>query len=407
MEIELRKELTKMSKKERESIVIAAVARDHGVSRTTVYNHIKSLGVKKERKKRKSVLDEYKTLIDLKNDGAHSAESIFRYLKKNTNYGGSYALVRDYIRESNKDKKKIIEAFVFKIYNTPGLVFQVDWKERKTLRTKDGEVTTYDVFSMASPFSLNRYYEFVLEKKIDTLIRCITNALIFFGGVPETIIFDNMKTVVQSINYFDNTKTFTDAMINFAHNFGFKIHACAPGKGNQKATVETGNKILDDIDLYDNELNNKYEIIELVKHLQEVANKDRDEKFGLERSVLQPLPSQAVIEQFLKLPGKRKVDTRSLVTFDKQQYMVSPKFVGEDVHVYIRDGKVEIEHLGTLIESYEYSGNLYNVRKEYIKEIIQQEKYYRMHQNIENWTDFYYNQFVTDIEFSPELSVGE
>lgn len=91
---------------------------------------------------------------------------------------------------------------------------------------------------------------------------------------------------------------------------------------------------------YNNELENKWEVIDLVKNLQNIANKDRDERFLKEKSKLSPLPSEKLIDKFLKLPGRRKVDEMCLITFDKCHYMISPRYVGEYVNVSVNDSHI-------------------------------------------------------------------
>ena len=45
-------------------------------------------------------------------------------------------------------------------------------------------------------YSRASYVQFVTDEKIATLIACHENCFEFFGGVPEHILYDNVKTVV-------------------------------------------------------------------------------------------------------------------------------------------------------------------------------------------------------------------
>lgn len=239
MENSLRKEIIKMSASKRDLICKSKLARKHALSRQTIYNHIDRINQIEngEVVVKKLLKDKWKWIIDEKNDGTTTAMAIYRFIVDKHEYTHSYALVRDYVRECNANRIKNKEAFIFQIYETPGVSFQVDWKESMVIKTKDGTINKFDILAVASPYSKVRYFEFCLDKKLDTLLRGLTRAFMFFGGVPESLIFDNMKTVVQSINYFDNSKVLTEGIIDFAHNFGFRIKTCAVAKGNQKATV--------------------------------------------------------------------------------------------------------------------------------------------------------------------------
>lgn len=48
----------------------------------------------------------------------------------------------------------------------------------------------------AAPFSRLLYAKFTLSQRIGSLLRCMDNALDYFGGVTTADVFDNMKTVV-------------------------------------------------------------------------------------------------------------------------------------------------------------------------------------------------------------------
>ena len=50
---------------------------------------------------------------------------------------------------------------------------------------------------MILSFSRALYVEFVHQQDLSTLLRCHLHAFEAFGGVPQRILYDNMKTVVQ------------------------------------------------------------------------------------------------------------------------------------------------------------------------------------------------------------------
>ena len=49
---------------------------------------------------------------------------------------------------------------------------------------------------MIMGYSRAKYVEFVKRCDLYSLQRCLVNAFEYFGGVPETILTDRMKTVV-------------------------------------------------------------------------------------------------------------------------------------------------------------------------------------------------------------------
>ena len=81
---------------------------------------------------------------------------------------------------------------------TPGQQAQADWSEfRGYTATVDGCERPLYAFFLILGYSRMRYVEFVTEMKTSTLIRCLENALTYFGGTPKEILFDNMPQVVN------------------------------------------------------------------------------------------------------------------------------------------------------------------------------------------------------------------
>ena len=45
-------------------------------------------------------------------------------------------------------------------------------------------------------YSRAMYVEFVTDERLETLLGCHERAFAFFGGVPESVLYDKVKTVV-------------------------------------------------------------------------------------------------------------------------------------------------------------------------------------------------------------------
>ena len=50
-------------------------------------------------------------------------------------------------------------------------------------------------FALTLCWSRTQYMEFAQRQDVETLLNCMMRALTFFGGVPRTMLTDNMKTV--------------------------------------------------------------------------------------------------------------------------------------------------------------------------------------------------------------------
>jgi transposase len=56
-----------------------------------------------------------------------------------------------------------------------------------------------EIFAMVLGYSLAMYIEFTKRCDIHSFLRCLMNALEYFGGVPNTMLTDLMKTVILGI----------------------------------------------------------------------------------------------------------------------------------------------------------------------------------------------------------------
>ena len=66
-----------------------------------------------------------------------------------------------------------------------------------------------------------RYAEFTLSEDVNTLIRCHINAFQYFGGVPEEILYDNMKTVIISKFFLFKDSRWNQVFSDFSRYYGF------------------------------------------------------------------------------------------------------------------------------------------------------------------------------------------
>jgi transposase len=78
-----------------------------------------------------------------------------------------------------------------------------------------------------------------------TLDRCHELAFLFFGGVPRTVLYDNMKTIVDTRDcYGKGQHKFHGEMYDLSKQLGFKIKLCRPYRAKTKGKVERFNSYL-------------------------------------------------------------------------------------------------------------------------------------------------------------------
>jgi transposase len=91
-------------------------------------------------------------------------------------------------------------------------------------------------FVMVLSFSRALYVEFVQQQDLSTLLRCHLHAFEAFGGVPQRILYDNMKTVV--LERSAERVVFHPRLLDFALLAGFTPKACRPYRAQSKGRVE-------------------------------------------------------------------------------------------------------------------------------------------------------------------------
>ena len=87
-----------------------------------------------------------------------------------------------------------------------------------------------------------RYVEFVTEMTTSSLIRCIENALNYFGGTPKEILFDNMPQVVNRClregHPHQLERELVPEFTSFADYYGFDIVLARIRRPQEKGKVE-------------------------------------------------------------------------------------------------------------------------------------------------------------------------
>ena len=160
----------------------------------------------------------------------HTAKRIFQRLKAEHGYGGGATIVKDYVHEQKLSAR---ETFV-PLAHPPGHA-QVDFGE--AIGVIGGVRQKIHVFYMDLPHSDAPFMKAYPAETTEAFLDGHVAAFAFFGGVPQSILYDNTKLAVAKIcgdGTRDGTRMFTALLSHylFADRFG------RPGKGNDKGKVE-------------------------------------------------------------------------------------------------------------------------------------------------------------------------
>jgi transposase len=160
----------------------------------------------------------------------HTALRIFERLRDEHGYTGGYTIVKEYVRIA---KGRLRETFV-PLVHPPGHA-QVDFGE--AIGVIGGVRQKLHVFFMDLPHSDAPFIKAYPAETTEAFLDGHVSAFAYFGGVPQSILYDNTKLAVARI-LGDGTRTRTQAFSGLVSHFLFRDRFGRPGKGNDKGKVE-------------------------------------------------------------------------------------------------------------------------------------------------------------------------
>ena len=355
---------------------ISAIAKDYGVCWSTAK---KMALCKTERKKREFKgelkLLKYQEIINNKLENYRcSAISIYGFLKEK-GYDGSYSLVSKYVKSKKGD---LLKQATIRVETTPGLQGQVDWKEKLTLKAKNGEEYTINIFLFILSYSKYKYIELTIDRRQETLLNCLVNCFEYIGGVPEEIWFDNMKTVVDKHDVNTNKVYFNQRFAEFAKDCMFKPIACKPFRPCTKGLVENLAKIMDRLNVYNEEFDTYEELKNIIKNLNDKLN--NEEKSQATNMIPNELFLQKEKEYLTKVNLNqfnrkltrevRKVTKESMIIYNGHKYSVPVNLMDELVEFEVINNILHIYYNGEEVRKHQLSSNRFIYNKDDLHGII-------------------------------------
>jgi len=153
-------------------------------------------------------------------------------------YEGSEGYLRHYIgRVRNGNRRPPI--FIPLSYE-PGEAAQVDWGEADVMM--GGEQVTVQLFVMRLMYSRRTFVMAFPGQKWECFAAGHVAAFDFFGGVPKTVVYDNLKTAVAQLT--GRERTLQPKFIGLRSHYLFESRFCTPGAGHEKGGVEHGVKFV-------------------------------------------------------------------------------------------------------------------------------------------------------------------
>ena len=275
-------------------------------------------------------------------------------------YTGGYTVLKDFLRAV---RPKTPAAFERRFETPPGKQAQVDFAFFKTAFTDEPEVERIVwLFSMVLGHSRMMWARFVARQDLQTVLRCHVAAFEAFGGVPEQILYDRMKTAVlgeaEDPGQPGKGIAYNAKLLDLAGHYGFLPKACKPYRAKTKGKVERPFRYVREDFFLGRSFRNLEDLnAQFAQWLDQVANVRRHattgrvvvEHFAEERGQLKALPA-GPFNTVLAL--ERRITREGMVSVAGNLYSVPDSTRRRTVEVQVTADGVNILEDGALIASH-------------------------------------------------------
>jgi hypothetical protein len=265
-------------------------------------------------------------------------------------YAGSEVVVRRYVHGIRPLPR---EAF-FKLETMPGEQAQVDWASFGKI-TIGSATRNLSCFVMVLGFSRALFARFVLDQTTESFVHCHVAGFEALGGVPRTILYDNLKSVV--LERVGEHVRFHPRILELAGHYHFAPKPCAPYRGNEKGKVERAIQYLRHSFFaarrYSSVADLNAQLAEWTSRVAYARPRPQDpdrrsvrDAYEQEKPRLLPLPEHRFTAEIVKAVASGKTP---YVRFDLNDYSIPSTLtrrtltlVASETHVRVLDGAAEV-----------------------------------------------------------------
>ncbi|OSA94242.1 UNVERIFIED_ORG: transposase [Clostridium botulinum] len=364
------------------------IARELGVDPRTVGKYLNGY-VKPTTRNRKSKIEAFEPIIKelLSKDSIqvfYYKRILWQYLKDNHGLDCAQSSFRRYISNhsefneyfNNRKKGHISTTSIMRYETEKGKQAQLDWKENIEFILTTGEVININVFVLILSYSRFRVYKLSLDKTQDVLLSFLDESFETFGGVPEELLTDNMKTVMDEARTNYSKGKVNKKFQQFANDYGFNVRPCIAGRPNTKAKVEAPMKLLDEIRAYNGTLD--YEGLHtLVSDLNNRINSTCHTSTGKipilhlekEKDFLSELPKEQIRNHYKIIITSVKVNRQSMISYKSNQYSVPPEYIGKKLKLQVYDDQLHVYYNTNLVTIHKIQSQKLNYQAEHYAKI--------------------------------------
>jgi len=213
-----------------QGLSISEIARRTGADRKTVRKQLQEAGPPRygPRPPRPTKLGPYTAYLQQRlQEGVFNCATLLRELRQQ-GYLGGITRLRLFVHPRRIQPREVATC---RFETTPGEQAQVDWAS-----CGHWEGHRLSAFVMTLGYSRMKYVECTLSQDLETFLTCHLHAFQVFGGVPQTLLYDNLKSVVRHRDAAGIR--FHPRFLDFAAVFGVIPRLCQPGRPETKGKVE-------------------------------------------------------------------------------------------------------------------------------------------------------------------------
>jgi len=280
----------------------------------------------------RSQCEPFRKVIEDKLELGLSRQRIYQDLRDEHGFEGSYYSVRRFVKRLGQDSPIPFR----RMECMPGDEAQVDFGTGAPIVKPDGKRRRCHVFRIVLSFSRTAYSEAVYRQTTDNFIHCLENAFWHFGGVPKTLVIDNLKAAVKNADWYD--PDINPKIQSFCEHYGTVILPTKPYTPRHKGKIERGIGYVKDNALKGRTFNS---LQEQNQHLLNWERRIADTRIhGTTGKQVGKLFRQEEKSSLMRLPpgrfpcfqeAKRRVHRDGHIEVQKAYYSVDPEYTGREV----------------------------------------------------------------------------
>jgi transposase len=371
-----------------DGVSISAIAAELGLDRKTVRRAIRTenfLEAQQQPRDCSSKLDSFKPAIDriLEKTPHLSGVRILEKLRA-LGYTGGKSILNEYLATLPQRQGEVF----LRLETGPGEQAQCDWGKCGTLVIGNTQ-RALSCFVMALSYSRFMYVRFSLAETMEHFLDGHVHAFNAFGGVPQTMVYDNLKSVV--LQRHGKTILFNPTLMDFAGYYLFKPEPCRIRAPHHKGKVERGVDFVKSNFLAGREeifapptelafVNHQCAqwLAEVNRRIHGTTHQRPCDLLAEERSQLLPLPAHPYD---IALKKSIYADRQAFVHFQTNLYSVPPEAVGKPLTFKATPYRIEIYHHEVLVASHDRAFGKYRVfeKPEHRQAILRQKRQARRH----------------------------